>query len=177
MNFYAAEGPARRAFFGAATSHTQFGPIITRSTSSNQMMAPYTQPPAKEICYRSVDPSDIPFLSTDRALHLRLPRVPFQAVSRVVAKLPSVVSRNRFLARGVFHARGDGGGLRRRSRPLGLRTIRAAPACPWTDVLSSEPSQACRRAACCGRRRGRNLWHPRCAIAPRQETPSRLKRD
>src|ERR1700739_1704200 len=38
--------------------------------------------------------------------------------------------------------------------PLGLRTVRAAPACPWADVLGPESRQTGRRVAGRGRPRG-----------------------
>src|ERR1700733_13128360 len=55
--------------------------------------------------------------------------------SRVVARLPSVISWHGFLARGLFHARWHGSGLRRCASSLGFRTIRADTASPRTDVL------------------------------------------
>jgi len=64
---------------------------------------------------------------------------------------------NRLLARDVFHARRHGGGLRRRTRSTGFRTIRASAACPWADVLGADPSQAGRCAASRGGPRERNL--------------------
>ena len=41
-----------------------------------------------------------------------------------------------------FMRGGHGGGLRRRTCPLGLWTIRASATCPWTDVLSPNEGQA-----------------------------------
>jgi len=64
------------------------------------------------------------------------------SASRVVARLPSVISRHGLLARGLFHAWWHGSGLRRCTGSLGLRTIRAHATCPWTNVLSPHEGQA-----------------------------------
>ena len=63
------------------------------------------------------------------------------------------------------HALLSVGGLRRRTRPLGLRTIRASATCPWTDVLSPDEGQARWRAASRSCRRGQALWRCEPAIA------------
>ena len=91
--------------------------------------------------------------------------------SRVVARLPSVISRHGLLARGLFHAWWHGSGLRRCTGSLGLRAIRANTTCPWTVFsartrakLAGEPRPAVVEETMASRTRSSSQQRPTSAL-------------